>query len=212
MSRKILTLALVVIIGISLVGCQEESGYYAPGKSAGAGALGGAATGAALGAIIGAATGSPATGAWIGAASGAVVGGVGAYLYAQHRNNVIRDQQAAAAAYNYQPSQGNVVNIDQASADPAVVSPGQQVSLGMQYTILTPANAPVSLTLVREVRYQGQLLGQPYQTTVSNANGSFSDSVAYSLPSNASPGNYTVTNRLVSSYGNSQKDSYFTVR
>ncbi len=212
MSRKILTLAMVVIFGLSLAGCQTESGYYDPGRSAGAGVLGGAATGAALGAIIGAATGSPATGAWIGAAAGGLVGGVGAYLYAQHKNNEIRDQRAAAAAYNYQPSQGNVVNIDQAYADPAVASPGQQVNLGMQYTILTPSNAPASLTLVREVRYQGQLLGQPYQTTVSSANGTFSDSVAYSLPRNASPGNYTVTSRLASSYGSSQKEAYFTVR
>ncbi|MCX5892163.1 MAG: hypothetical protein NTW80_04180 [Deltaproteobacteria bacterium] len=200
MSRKILALAMVVIFSLSLVSCMEESGYYSPERSAGAGALGGAATG------------SPATGAWIGAAAGGLVGGVGGYLYAQHKNNAIRDQQAAAAANNYQPSQGNVVNIDQAYADPAVVSPGQQVNLGMQYTILTPDNAPASLTLVREVRYQGQLLGQPYQTTVTNANGTFSDSVAYSLPSNASPGNYTVTSRLSSSYGTSQKEASFTVQ
>jgi hypothetical protein len=212
MSRKILALALVVIFGISLVGCQTESGSYDPGRSAGAGALGGAATGAAIGSIIGAATGSPATGAWVGAAAGGVLGGVGGYLYAQHRNSEVRSQQSAAAAYNYQPSQGNVVNIDQASADPPTVSPGQQVNLGMQYTILTPSNAPVSLTLVREVRYQGQLLGQPYQTTVSNANGTFSDSVAYSLPRNAGRGNYTVTSRLTSSYGSSQKEAYFTVQ
>ncbi len=212
MTRKILVLLMVLTLAAPLAGCMEESGYYSPEKSAGAGALGGAATGAALGAIIGAATGSPATGAWVGAASGAIVGGIGSYLYAQHRNSVIREQRAAAAAYNYQPSQGNVVNIDQASADPATASPGQQVNLGMTYTILTPDNAPVSVTLVREVRYQGQLLGSPYQTTVSNANGTFSDSVAYSLPSNASPGNYTVTSRVVSSYGSSQKDAYFSVR
>ena len=30
MSRKILALALVVIFGLSLVGCMEESGYYVP--------------------------------------------------------------------------------------------------------------------------------------------------------------------------------------
>ncbi len=212
MSRKIMVLALMSIVLISLAGCQTESGYYDTGASAGAGALGGAATGAALGAIIGAATGSPATGAWIGAASGALVGGVGAYLYAEHRNSVIRDQRAAASAYNYSPSQGNVVSIDQAYATPSAVAPGQQVNLGMQYTILTPSNVPVSVTLVREVRYGGQLLGQPYQNTISNANGSFSDSVAYSLPSNASRGTYTVTSRVVSSYGSSQKDAYFTVQ
>ncbi|HEY9072768.1 MAG TPA: hypothetical protein VIN67_01440, partial [Desulfobaccales bacterium] len=89
---------------------------------------------------------------------------------------------------------------------------GQQVNLEMTYTILTPSNVPVSVTLVREVRYNGQVLGQPYQTTVSNANGTFSDSVAYSLPSNASPGNYRVTSRVVSSYGTSQRESSFMVQ
>jgi len=212
MSRRILALAIVAIFTLSLAGCQTESGYYDPGRSAGAGALGGAATGAALGAIIGAATGSPATGAWIGAASGALVGGVGGYLYAQHRNNEIRDQEAAAQAYNYNPSQGNIVSVDAADASPSVVRPGQQVNLGMTYTILTPSNVPVSVTLVREVRYQGQLLGQPYQTTVSNANGTFNDSVAYSMPSNASYGNYSVTSRVDSSYGSSSREAYFSVQ
>jgi hypothetical protein len=212
MSRKILAWAMLVIFAVSLAGCVSESGYYDPARSTGAGALGGAATGAAIGAIIGAATGAPATGAWVGAAAGGLLGGVGGYLYARHRNSEIRSQQAAAQAYNYQPAQGNVVAIDSASADPSVVRPGQQVNLGMQYTILTPSNTPISVNLVREVRFQGQLLGQPYQTTVTNANGTFSDSVAYSLPSNASPGNYTVTSRLSSSYGSSQRDAYFTVQ
>jgi hypothetical protein len=212
MFRRILALAMVVIFGISLAGCETGGGYYSPGASAGAGALGGAATGAALGAIIGAATGSPATGAWVGAASGALVGGVGGYLYAQHRNSEISSQQAAASAYNYQPSQGNVVNIDQVSANPSVVARGQQVNLGMQYTFLTESGAPTPVTLVREVYFQGQMVGQPYQTTVSNPNGTFSDTVAYSIPSNASPGNYTVISRVVSSYGSSQREAYFTVQ
>ena len=212
MSRKILALAIVLIFGLALAGCQTESGYYSPGQSAGAGALGGAATGAALGAIIGAATGAPATGAWVGAAAGGLLGGVGGYLYAEHRNSEIQSQQAAAQSYNYQPSQGNVVSVDSAGANPSVVSPGQQVNLDMTYTILTPSNVPVSVTLVREVRYNGQVLGQPYQTTVSNANGTFSDSVAYSLPSNANPGNYRVTSRVVSSYGSSEREASFTVQ
>lgn len=213
MPRKILALAMVVMLAVSLAGCVDESGYYSPGRSAGAGALGGAATGAALGAIIGAATGSPATGAWIGAAAGSVVGAVGGYLYAEHKNNEIRSQQAAAQAYNYDPSQGSyVVAIDRADVSPSMVSPGQQVNLNLNYTILTPSNDMVSVNLVREVRFNGQLVGQPYQTAVNNTNGSYTDMVAYSLPNNAAPGTYTVTSRVMSNYGNAQRDSYFTIR
>jgi hypothetical protein len=212
MFRRILALAMIVIFTLALAGCMTESGYYSPEQSAGAGALGGAATGAALGAIIGAATGAPATGAWIGAASGALVGGVGAYLYAEHANSEISSSQAAAQSYNYNPSQGNLVRIDRVSANPSVARPGQQVNLEMNYTVLTPDNAPTSVTLVREVHYGGQMVGQPYQATVTNANGTFTDSVDYALPSGAASGSYTVTSRVISSYGTDQRDSYFRIQ
>jgi hypothetical protein len=212
MARKLLVMALVLVFAVSLAGCVTESGYYSPERSAAAGGLGGAATGAALGAIIGAATGSPATGAWIGAAAGGLVGAVGGALYAEHRNSEIRSAQATAQAYNYSPAQGNVVAIDSVDASPAYVSPGQQVNLGMTYSILTPTDAPVSVTLVREVRYGGSMLGQPYQTSVSNYNGTYTDSVAYALPNNAAAGSYTVVSRVLSSYGSSQREAYFTVQ
>ncbi|MDD2900879.1 MAG: glycine zipper domain-containing protein [Syntrophales bacterium] len=211
MARRLLAIAMVLILGVALAGCATESGYYDPGRSAGAGALGGAATGAALGAIIGAATGSPATGAWVGAAAGGLVGGVGGYLYAEHRNSERRSAQAAAQSYNYSPSQGSVVDINQVYVNPTQARPGQSVSLGMDYTILTPNNAPVTSTLYREIRVGGTTLGQPYQTTVTNANGTFSDQVNYSLPNNAQPGNYTVVSRVMNQYGSAEKTSYFTV-
>jgi hypothetical protein len=211
MTRKWLAIAGVVLFAVSLAGCVTESGYYDPGRSAGAGALGGAATGAALGAIIGSATGHAATGAWVGAAAGGLLGGVGGALYASHRNSEIRSAQAAAQANNYQ-GQGNVVNVDNVTASPSTVGSGQQVNLGVDYTILTPDNTPVSATLVREIRYQGSLVGSPYQITVTNSNGSFQDNVAYSLPNNATPGVYTVITRLMSNYGNSQREAFFTVQ
>jgi hypothetical protein len=206
-----MAIAGVVLLVVSLAGCVTDSGYYDPARSAGAGALGGAATGAALGAIIGAATGNAATGAWIGAASGAVVGGVGGALYASHRNSEIRSSQAAAQAYNYQ-GQGNVISVDTVTASPGMARPGQQITLGVDYTILTPDNQPVSANLVREIRYQGNLVGSPYQTTVTNANGGYNDTVTYSLPGNATPGVYTVVTRLNSNYGTSQREASFSVQ
>jgi hypothetical protein len=211
MIRKWLAIAIVVIFAVSLVGCASGGGYYSEGRSAGAGALGGAATGAALGAIIGAATGSPATGAWIGAAAGSVVGGIGGYLYAKHRNSEVSSAQAAAEAHNYQGN-GYVVSVDGVTASPTMVRPGQEINLGMDYTILTPSNQMVPVTLVREVRYQGRTIGSPYQTTVNNNNGTYNDFVSYTVDRNAAPGQYTVISRVTSSYGSSARDSYFTVQ
>lgn len=211
MTRKWLAIACVVLFAVSLAGCATESGYYDPARSAGAGALGGAATGAALGAIIGAASGNAATGAWIGAAAGGVLGGVGGALYASHRNSEIRSAQAAAQARGYQ-GQGYVISVDNVVASPSMASPGQSIMLSADYTILTPENAPVSATLVREIRYQGSPVGSPHQTTVTNTNGGYQDNVTYSLPNNATPGVYTVVTRLMSNYGNSQREVSFTVQ
>lgn len=211
MARKFLVIAMVLIFGAALAGCATESGYYDPGRSAGAGALGGAAGGAALGAIIGAATGSPATGAWVGAATGAVVGGVGGYLYAQHRNSQLRSAQAASQSYNYSPDRGALVDVNRVYVNPSQVRPGGQVNLSMDYTILTPNNVPVTSTLYREIRLGDSMLGQPYQTQVTNTNGTYSDQVNYGLPSNAQPGNYTVISRVNNQYGSAEKVGYFTV-
>jgi hypothetical protein len=211
MTRKWLAIVCAVLFAVSLAGCATDSGYYDPARSAGAGALGGAATGAAIGSIIGAATGNAATGAWVGAAAGGVLGGVGGAVYAAHRNSEIRSGQAAAQANNYQ-GQGNVVNVDNVVVSPAVARAGQQVVLGADYTILTPNNTPVSATLVREIRYQGSPVGSPYQTQVTNSNGTYQDNVTYSLPNNATPGVYTVVTRLQSNYGSSQREASFTVQ
>jgi hypothetical protein len=211
MIRKWLAMLVIVLFAVSLVGCMTESGYYSPGGSAAAGALGGAATGAALGSIIGAATGSAATGAWIGAAAGGTLGLIGGYLYAEHRNSEIRSAQMAAQAHSY-GGEGYVVAVDNVTASPSVVRPGDQVNLGLDYTILSPDNAPVSVTLMREVRYNGRLVGSPYQATVTNTNGGYSDNVTYGLDRNAAPGTYTVTSRVSSSFGSSARDSYFTVQ
>ena len=207
MTRKWLAIAGVVFLVVSLAGCVTDSGYYDPARSAGAGALGGAA----IGSIIGAATGHASSGAWVGAVAGGVLGGVGGALYASHRNSEIRSAQAAAQVYNYQ-GQDNVVSVDRAMASPAMARAGQQVMLGVDYTILTPENVPVSATLVREIWYNGSLVGSPYETTVTNANGSYNDNVTYSLPNNATPGVYTVVTRLMSNYGTSQRGASFTVQ
>lgn len=209
--HKTFAVLMVLVFGFTMFGCATDGGYYDTGRSAGVGALGGAATGAALGSIIGAATGSPATGAWVGAATGAVVGGLGGYLYAEHRNSMARSAQAAAQTYNYSPSQGNMVQIDQASVSPASARPGQQVTFHMGYTVLTPGNAATQVTITREVRKDGQLVGQPYSTQVTNQNGSFNDQVNYVIPQNAPRGSYAVTNRITSSAGTAERVSYFTV-
>ena len=205
------TIMVLTVFVAGLTGCATDSGYYDPGRSAVAGAAGGAAAGAALGAIIGAASGHPGRGAAIGAATGAIAGGVGGALYAAHMNNRTRDATMAAQTYNYQPEQGNFVDVGEVSATPQAVRPGQEVRLGIVYTLLTPDNNPVEVSISREVRKDGRLVGQPYQVSATNTNGSYADQVGFLVPANAPPGLYTVTNRVISPAGSAEKTATFSV-
>jgi hypothetical protein len=209
--QRFIAALMIMVFAAALSGCATDSGTYDPARSTAAGGVGGAAVGAAIGSIIGAATGSAATGAWVGAAAGGVIGGVGGALYAGHMNNQMRSGASAAQTYNYNPAQGNVVDINEVSVTPAQVKPGSQVNMKMAYTILTPDNAPATVTLVREVKKDGQPVGQPYQTQATNQNGTYMDQVAFSVAPNATPGNYSVTNRVISNFGSTEKVSYFTV-
>ena len=209
--HKIIAVALVLLLSVSFMSCTTPSGTYDPGRSTAAGALGGAAAGAAIGSIIGAATGSPATGAWVGAASGAIVGGIGGALYARHMNQQTRNRAAAAQQYNYSGSQGAVVDINEVRVSPTSVRPGQSIDIYTTYTILTPQDTPAQVTLYREVRRNGQVVGQPHSAQATNQNGTHQDRVAFTVPSSAPPGSYTVTNRIASSYGSAERMAYFTV-
>ena len=209
---RIIALPLVFLLSISLLSCASPSGTYNPGQSTATGALGGAAAGAAIGSIIGAATGSPATGAWVGAATGAIAGGVGGALYARHMNQQMRNRQMAAQQYNYNSSRGVLVDVSQATAMPNAVRAGQTVDMTMTYTVLNPDNTPTKVTLYREVRLNGQTVGQPNTVEVMNQNGTFQDRVAFTVPPVAGPGLYTVSNRVLTDYGSAERTSSFNVQ
>jgi hypothetical protein len=213
MGKKSLAMVVMLTVLASLAGCATN-GYYDPARTTGVGALGGAGTGAALGSIIGAGIDGgrgAGTGAWVGAATGAILGGAGGYFYAQHQNNRRAGAQTAAQRYNYTPARGNMVDISETHASPASVRPGQQVNLNMAYTVLTPNNAPTTLTIYREVRKDGAIIGQPYQNQVTNYNGTYTDQVDYGVPQNAQPGTYEVVNRVFGNWGSAERVSYFTV-
>ena len=210
--RKFMPMILVIRMSRSLLSCGTGSGNYDPGRSTAAGALGGAAAGAALGSIIGAATGSPGTGAWVGAASGAIVGGLGGAMYARHMNQQMRNRAVAAQQYNYTPGRGVLVDVSEAASSPNTVRPGQAVDMSMTYTILNPDNSPTQVTLYREVRQNGSTVGQPHAVQVVNQNGTFQDRVAFTVPPNAGPGLYTVSSRVLSSYGSAERTSSLTVQ
>lgn len=200
MSRK--TIAWLTVFAFLLVsGCAsipEEN------KGAATGAGIGAATGAALGAVVGGDTKS----AVIGGVLGALIGGaIGHYYYDQKKTRT-----ETADQYRYRSAEGPLLRVEDASVAPQTVSPGGTVEMKMTYAVLTPAEATeLSVTEKREIRLNGELVGNP-QVTVVRKGGTYSSSIPLTLPADARKGLYVVTNTVQSGNLSEQIQSAFTVR
>ena len=175
----------------------------------------GAATGAGIGAVAGAlggaviaGEGSRTKGAIIGGLAGALLGGViGNYTVDQKKTST-----ETANKYNYQPSAGTIVRIEGSSAKPATVKPGDKVDLEATYAVMTPsANTQVSITEIREVRLNNELVGNP-EVNVSHAAGTYTSSVPLFLPTDARKGTYRVITTIKSDAGKDSRETSFIVQ
>ena len=175
----------------------------------------GAATGAGIGAVAGAlggavlaGEGSRTKGAIIGGLAGALIGGViGNYTVDQKKTAT-----ETANKYNYQPSAGTIVRIEGSSAKPATVKPGDKVDLEATYAVMTPsANTQVSITEIREVRLNNELVGNP-EVNVSHAGGTYTSSVPLFLPTDAKKGTYTVITTIKTDVGKDSRETSFIVQ
>jgi hypothetical protein len=199
MKTRMIALVLCIALVLPVAGCTAIQEH--PGTATGAG------IGAGVGAISGAAIADSTTGAVVGGLLGALAGGaIGNYVYDRNRT-----AQETNRAYGYYPAQGDLLNIEQATVSPQTVRPGGTVDLNMTYAVMTPERAGTSqITEIREVRYNGQLVGRP-TVTVSRPNGTFTSTIPLRLPPDAGPGIYRVTDTIESSFGSDTMETSFRV-
>ena len=202
--NKLLVFALCLMLpAATLVGCAtvQESPKTATG--AGVGAVGGAV----LGAAIGSAWGRAGTGAIIGGLTGALAGGlVGNYYDRQDKARA-----ATAAAYNYNPSSGTLLRIEQVQVTPQTIFPGQAVNLSVTDAVVDPnPQRPVRVTETREIRQNGNLVGNP-SVTVNRQGGTYTSRVPLTIPANAAPGSYSVITRVQAGTASDAVSTQFTV-
>jgi surface antigen len=187
----------------TLVGCATVQENPRTATGAGVGAVGGAV----LGAAIGSAWGRAGTGAIIGGLTGVLAGGlVGSYYDRQDRARA-----ATAAAYNYNPSSGTLLRIEQVQVTPQSVYPGQSVDLMVTYAVVDPnPQRTVRVTEIREIRQNGNIVGNP-SVTVDRQGGTYSSRVPLTIPSNSSPGTYSVITRVQAGTASDAVSTQFTV-
>jgi hypothetical protein len=146
---------------------------------------GGAAVGGAGGALIGGlATGG--TGAVIGGLAGGLTGGViGNVLDRQERGRA-----ATAETLAYSADKGDIVRLEEVSLNPQAIRPGETFNVNLLYAIITKdGTAPVRVREIRQIYYQGELVGNPV-VTVERTDGTYWSTLPITLPASATPGRY----------------------
>jgi outer membrane lipoprotein SlyB len=177
--------SFILLIGsVALLnGCEtlERTIKDNPRTAAGAGA--GAAGGAVIGGLA-----SGGTGAVIGGLAGVLAGGViGSVLDRQERTRA-----ATAETMAYSVEKGNLVRIEEVSLNPQSIRPGETVNVNVQYAIITPGGRdPVRVREVRQIYYQGDLVGNPV-VEIERLDGTYWSTLPIKLPASATPGLYTV--------------------
>ncbi|UCF84259.1 MAG: glycine zipper 2TM domain-containing protein [Desulfobacteraceae bacterium] len=200
MKQKLISSVVIITFITLLSGCQSIPQEH---KGAATGAGVGAATGAVTGAVIGKST----KGAVIGALLGALVGGaIGHYAYDKKRT-----REETLQTYNYKGSQGSLLTIEEASSSPQTARPGDVVEMKMTYAVLNPsAEAKTSITEIREITHNGELVGKP-EVRVERGDGTYTSTVPIRLPSDAKKGTYKVRTTVQSETAKDSKEISFTV-
>ena len=122
-----------------------------------------------------------------------------------------QEREEVVARHNYCPTGGCVIRLENVQIDPKRATRGDTLTLTTTYTILTPENVPIPITISRELQYQGKSLGRVQAMNADNKNGTYVQNIDFTLPGDAAPGTYTVITRVSTGYGMDEKPLEFTV-
>lgn len=120
-------------------------------------------------------------------------------------------REEAVARHNYCPTGGCIIRLEKVEIDPVRATKGDTLTLTTIYTILTPEDVPIPITITRELLYKGKSLGRVQAMNADNKNGTYVQNIDFTLPADAAPGTYTVVTRITTGYGMDEKPLEFTV-
>lgn len=109
------------------------------------------------------------------------------------------------------PTGGCILKLNEVEVRPARAHKGDTLALTTVYTILTPEQVALPVSISREIFFEGKALGQTRSLDASRLNGSWTQEVNFTLPADARPGVYTLRTKVSTGYGSAQKDVTFTV-
>ena len=115
------------------------------------------------------------------------------------------------AREGYCPSGGCVLRLDQVDIKPDRAKPGTTLLLSTTYTILTPDQIALPVSITRNIFYQGKSLGRTKSVDMRRNNGTWTQEINFTLPANAAPGIYTLVTSINTAYGTARDSTEFQV-
>ncbi len=109
------------------------------------------------------------------------------------------------------PTGGCILKLNEVVVSPPRAHKGDTLTLTTVYTILTPEQVALPVSITREIFFEGKALGQTRSIDAGRLNGSWTQEVDFTLPADARPGVYTLRTKVTTGYASAQKDASFTV-
>ncbi|HEY9073602.1 MAG TPA: hypothetical protein VIN67_05660 [Desulfobaccales bacterium] len=109
------------------------------------------------------------------------------------------------------PTGGCVLKLNAVEVRPPRAHQGDTLTLTTSYTILTPEDRAIPVTISREIFFEGKSLGKTKSMDRGKLNGDWTQELDFTLPADARPGVYTLRTKVSTGYVDRQQDVTFEV-
>ena len=132
-------------------------------------------------------------------------------FYGASREESRLGREDIIAREGYCPTGGCVLRLDKVEVRPNRVRRGGTTVLSTTYTILTPEQVALPVAITREIFYREKSLGRTKSIESRVYNGTRTQQVDFTLPTNAAPGIYQLVTKITTGYGTAQDRTDFQV-
>ncbi len=115
------------------------------------------------------------------------------------------------AREGYCPTGGCVLRLDRVEVKPDRAKRGETLLLSTIYTILTPEQVSLPVSITRDIYYRGKSLGRTKSVDMRRQNGTWTQDINFTLPASAAPGVYTLVTSINTAYGTARDTTEFYV-
>ena len=111
----------------------------------------------------------------------------GDFTFGPSRETQRLDREKSISRENYCPTGGCVIRLESVNVKPQRARKGETLLLTTSYTILTPEQIAIPISITREILFQGKSLGKTKSVETRRLNGTWDQEINFTLPANAAP-------------------------